>query len=76
MKSNEEIISVIHNKIEEHKLEITGSDKAMAQLQIGMKSKTNRPDFNNLTRLGILKDKIIFHKSIVLAFIDLLEEID
>ena len=69
------ISSIITNKIEEHKLEIVGSDKAITQLQKSLKSETTRPDFNKVQHLGILKDKIIFHKACAAVLADLLETI-
>lgn len=75
MKSIEEVIATINNKIEEHKIEIAGSDKMILDIQLSIKSKTNRPEFDSVVRLGVLKDKIIFHRSIVSAFNDLLEDI-
>lgn len=75
MKTNEEIVSIINNKIEEHKLEVEGSAKAINSLQQTIKGETGRPDFSKLTQLGILKDKIIFHKASCAVLADLLETI-
>jgi len=43
---------------------------------MSLKSKTERPDFNKVKQLGILKDKIIFHKACAAVLQDLKEDIN
>ena len=69
------ISTIISGRIAEHKVEVEGCGRALLSIQQDLKSQISKPDFNKVKELGIIKDKMIFHKSIVAALADLLEAI-
>lgn len=70
----DKIKQLIQQKIEEHKLEIDGSENFISQMK-SKSAKDKKQDIESTMKLGILKDKMIFHKSAILVLQDLLDEI-
>ena len=63
--------TLIQSKIKEHEYEIKGCGKDLVSLK-GLKPK----DAEEAGRLLILKDKIMFHKSCILALQDVEKDLD
>lgn len=78
----EEIIATINTKITEHTNEIRAAQQALdgimskTTLKPGSVSEAAKNSQQNIIQLGILKDKIIFHKACKLTLEDLLTEIN
>lgn len=62
-------------KISEHKKEIDESMRVLDTLKLTVKSGT-RPDSDLLMKMGIIKDKIMFHKACAACLEDLRDELD
>lgn len=70
---NKNIVKLINTKIAEHNLEVSGSEEELDKLK---RKNLNKPDITSLGKIGILKDKIIFHRSAIATLQDLLNEVE
>ena len=69
MKSNAEIYMLLTKKVEEHKVEMKLTREALEKL------KLDKKDLELASKMLLLKDKVNFHKAVVLAYEELIEEI-
>ena len=73
MKTIPEILATISKKVNEHKIEVEGST---SQFEALGKAPNEYGKMLDITmKRMVLKDKIIFHKAVIAAFLDLQEEI-
>jgi hypothetical protein len=69
MKSNVEIYMLLTRKVEEHKVEMELTRQALEKL------KLDKKDLELASKMLLLKDKVNFHKAVVLAYEELIEEL-
>lgn len=79
--TEKDILDLIDKKIGEHKTEVFGSQAMSDKLKMELsatKEKLKRPSadsISNVMKLGVLKDKMIFHKACMDVLQDLRDEI-
>lgn len=72
------ILTIIDKKVEEHKVEIQGATNQIETLQskLSNKNTVHKDSIIKVARqLGMLKDKVVFHKACVAALTDLKVEL-
>jgi hypothetical protein len=73
VKTTPEIISLINKKIEENKREVDGASNDLELLL--PKSKEYGQMLDITMKRMVLKDKIVFHKAVIAALTDVLQDI-
>jgi hypothetical protein len=78
----DKVLSLIDKKIQEHKYEVDMSNNLMDKYRTDMSTVdvklTNKNEdlIKDTLKLGVLKDKIIFHKACIAALEDLKQNIE
>lgn len=76
LMDSEVLKNTIQKRISEHSFEVkTANDKLEAEKQKITQNKKGLPDLQTLNQVGILKDKIVFHKACIMTLNDILETI-
>lgn len=68
MKNQSEILHLIRTKISEHQIEIEGCVRDLGTLK--------KDSLESATKYLVLKDKLVFHKAVVMCLEDLRQEIE
>lgn len=69
-----EIGEIIKKRVSEHEVEMVGCQQAVDAILSQLTNKSDR-DIVTVNKLGILKDKMLFHKACKMCLEDLLNEI-
>lgn len=76
MNTLKRISNLLSQRIDEHKFEMAGCEVEMKKIQKSMSNGNTPKSIEDAYKLGVLKDKLLFHKSIMMAFQDFQKEIE